>query len=271
MPCAYITANGNACTVKSCFNGTQYCAKHWKTARVQKELGLRSTAAPTAAAVPVPEKSEGAGADEHQPVVLKLGSMNYVPPPTPLPAPTMPLPVPVPKPNKQFLDDVDLDVPAVPKDASSDVLNKMHDDMISVAEDELESLSDEDFGEGAEGAAPPVPRRHPTEFAQKVLKLGYFNLLAITESLANPNLDGLVAECRGDKTIDECLTELAGEYEESLGLADLDPHVKLLLCTGVIMSTCYSANAMKASLKSGKRIDLNRPVEVPSEFMTGDE
>jgi hypothetical protein len=130
-------------------------------------------------------------------------------------------------------------VPSVPDDLSEKGVDALFD--------ELESLGSEDFADL--GEEPEKKKKKETsannQFAQKLIKLGYFQILAIGETFAAPHLNGLVRDAMGDKTIDECLTELADLYEDSLGLSDLDPHYKLLLATAMLGANAATANSMK--------------------------
>lgn len=230
--CPYVTSNGNACIAQKLFNGTKYCKKHWGLASVQKELGL---APPPPSSRTLPQVAAAAVQPVKSDPTFKLSDIQVT-------AAKSPEPV---KPKAKFVDDVEdlSDVPSVDSMADGEDLGGLFD--------ELESIHSEDFGEGGDGVRPTKKRNKPegSQYSEMLVKLGYFSLLSVAESMSDPHLDGLVKDCIADKTINQCLSELAQEYEELLSLNQMDPHLKLLAATGVIALNKYTMSSLRLEAK----------------------
>ena len=253
--CSYVTSQDKHCQTKKLYKGTSLCKKHWKIPRARVLAGLdpldgsddekdRSEKVEKVEKIErhtVKEKKRKivvADSDENDEPVFTLKDIKCE----------------SKKDDKKekrekketkskFIDELDDDGDEIGHGGAPQNV----EDINAAFDDITGEVPEEGGEEGEEGEE----ERVPDLITNKIVKVGYFTLLQMAESLGNPYLDGLVKDCIGDKQIDECLNELALEYEETLGLGELDSHTKLLILTGVICSKKYMDNKVRASISNG--------------------
>lgn len=255
--CSYVTSQNKECQTKKLYKGTSLCKKHWKVPRARELAGLdpldlnysdeerdhseHSEQVEQVEKKTVKQKKRKIIVDdtEDEEPVFTLKDIKCESKQEKKPEKTEKKKE---KKKSKFIDDLNDDEDS---DGGSGAPQNVED--INAAFDDITGGGDilEDAEEGEE-----EQERTPDLITNKIVKVGYFTLLQMAESLGNPHLDGLVKDCIGDKQIDECLDELSLEYEETLGMGELDSHLKLLILTGVICSKKYMDNRIRASVSA---------------------
>lgn len=261
--CQYVTQNGIACTAKKLVNGI-LCKRHMNTKRARIQCGMEKEEEPVVAPKTIKikikkNKTKSSDDDESSEPLFKVKDIK------------------VKKEEKKstkkkkstFLDDIEAEIPDLNDtdnvdDAFENIMDetqvideRKRDKDVEVLEyegsdnDQASEYDEFNSGEQSQGyesdsSETKVVKKKKSKVSkvanEKIVKIGYFTLLNIAEKQCNPYLNGLVAECVQDEDIHECLRELSEEFEDMLGISDLDPSIKLLLLTGIVCAKKYTDN-----------------------------
>ena len=86
-----------------------------------------------------------------------------------------------------------------------------------------------------------TPSRAMREKELMIINKGLDMAIMIMENKL-PSLKGLRNDVQQDQDIQECLNDLAEEYGETIGLRDMAPEIRLVICLGLVTAGRYGKN-----------------------------